>query len=60
MQTKGHRVCLFWEAAGCNAKPSKILQGDDLVFVLLCKILGFHGCDYEKCCLLGCYAMWLL
>jgi hypothetical protein len=26
----------------------------------LCKILGFHGGDYEEWCLLGCYAVWLL
>jgi hypothetical protein len=25
-----------------------------------CEILGFHGCDHEECCLLGCYAVWLL
>jgi hypothetical protein len=25
-----------------------------------CKILGFHGSDYEECHLLGCYAMWIL
>jgi hypothetical protein len=24
------------------------------------KIWGFHGCDYEEWCLLGCYAVWLL
>jgi hypothetical protein len=22
-----------------------------------CKILGFHSCCYEECCLLGCYAV---
>jgi hypothetical protein len=22
--------------------------------------LRFHGSDYEECCLLGCYAVWLL
>jgi hypothetical protein len=26
----------------------------------LCKILVFHGGDYEECCLLGCYTVWLL
>jgi hypothetical protein len=25
-----------------------------------CKIWGFHGGDYEECCLLGCYAVWFL
>jgi hypothetical protein len=25
-----------------------------------CKILGFHGGDYEEWCLLGYYAVWLL
>jgi hypothetical protein len=25
-----------------------------------CKILGFQGCDYEECRLLGCYAVWCL
>jgi hypothetical protein len=24
------------------------------------KICGFHGSDYEECCLLGRYGMWLL
>jgi hypothetical protein len=24
------------------------------------KICGFHGGDYEECCLLGCCAVWLL
>jgi hypothetical protein len=24
------------------------------------RIWGFHGGDYEECCLLGCYAVWLL
>jgi hypothetical protein len=27
---------------------------------IACKIWGFHGGDYEECCLLGCCAMWLL
>jgi hypothetical protein len=27
--------------------------------VMLCKIWGFHGGDYEEWCLLGCYAVWL-
>jgi hypothetical protein len=26
----------------------------------ICKISGVHGGDYEKWCLLGCYAVWLL
>jgi hypothetical protein len=26
---------------------------------MLCKIFGFNGGDYEKCSLLGCYAVWL-
>jgi hypothetical protein len=26
----------------------------------VCKILGFHGGDYEEWCFLGCYAVWLL
>jgi hypothetical protein len=25
-----------------------------------CKILGFHGGDYEECHFLACYALWLL
>jgi hypothetical protein len=28
--------------------------------LMLCKIWGFHGGDSEKCCLLGCYVVWLL
>jgi hypothetical protein len=28
--------------------------------VMMCKIGGFHGSDYEECHLLGCYGMWLL
>jgi hypothetical protein len=28
--------------------------------LMLCKILSFHGGDYEECRLLGCYAVWLL
>jgi hypothetical protein len=27
---------------------------------VVCKILGFHGGDYEECHLQGCVAMWLL
>jgi hypothetical protein len=27
--------------------------------LLFCMIWGFHGCDYEEWCLLGCYTMWL-
>jgi hypothetical protein len=30
----------------------------DVIFIS--KIWGFHGCDYEEWCLLGCYAVWLL
>jgi hypothetical protein len=26
----------------------------------ICKILGFHGDDYEEWRLLGCYAVWIL
>jgi hypothetical protein len=26
----------------------------------ICKILGFHGSDYEEWRIVGCYAMWLL
>jgi hypothetical protein len=29
------------------------------ILIILFKILGFHGADYEECRLLGCYAMWL-
>jgi hypothetical protein len=28
--------------------------------LILFKIWGFHGGDYEEWCLLGCYAVWLL
>jgi hypothetical protein len=28
--------------------------------LILSKIWGFHGGDYEECRLLGCYAVWLL
>jgi hypothetical protein len=28
--------------------------------LILCKILRFHGGDYEECRLMGCYAVWLL
>jgi hypothetical protein len=28
--------------------------------LILCKIFGFHGGEYEECGLLGCYAVWLL
>jgi hypothetical protein len=28
--------------------------------LMLCTIWGFHGTDYKECCLLGCYAAWLL
>jgi hypothetical protein len=28
--------------------------------VILYKIGGFHGSDYEELHLLGCYAVWLL
>jgi hypothetical protein len=28
--------------------------------LMLCKIWGFHGADYEECRLLGCYVVWLL
>jgi hypothetical protein len=27
---------------------------------MLCKILYFHGGDYEECRLVGCHAVWLL
>jgi hypothetical protein len=36
---------------------AELLSGTN---VSKCKILGFHGGDYEEWCLLGCYAMWLL
>jgi hypothetical protein len=28
--------------------------------LILCKIRGYHGGDYEECRLLGCYVVWLL
>jgi alpha-N-acetylglucosamine transferase len=28
--------------------------------LMLCKVLCFHGGEYEECCLLGCDAVWLL
>jgi hypothetical protein len=28
--------------------------------VIIFKIGGFHGGDYEEWCLLGCYAVWFL
>jgi hypothetical protein len=28
--------------------------------LMLCKIRGFHGGDYEEFLLLGCYTVWLL
>jgi alpha-N-acetylglucosamine transferase len=27
--------------------------------IMLCKILGFHGSDYEECRLLDCDSVWL-
>jgi hypothetical protein len=27
--------------------------------LMLCKISGFHGGEYEECCLLLCYEVWL-
>jgi hypothetical protein len=38
----------------------KSLQGSLYILCEGCKILGFHGADYEECCLLGCYTIWLL
>jgi hypothetical protein len=32
----------------------------NVVMNFRCKILGFHGTDYEELCLLGWYAVWLL
>jgi hypothetical protein len=45
---------VFWDI-----KPSSYFTGDTLLSatvpsqLMLCKILGFHGGDYEECCLLG-------
>jgi hypothetical protein len=45
---------VFWDI-----KPSSYLRGDTLIFrysahpIILCKICGFHGSDYEECHLLG-------
>jgi hypothetical protein len=35
-------------------------DGPPLIQFLIYKIWGFHGSDYEKWRLLGCYAAWLL
>jgi hypothetical protein len=39
---------------------SSISHGMRFLSSLLCKILGFHGSDYEKWRLQGCDAVWLL
>jgi hypothetical protein len=33
---------------------------ESIHIIIFHKILGFHGCDYEEWCLLGCYTVWLL
>jgi hypothetical protein len=45
---------------GVNVWPSPISVLAGVAKLLFCKILGFHGGDYEEWCLLGCYAVWLL
>jgi hypothetical protein len=32
----------------------------DIKIAIYCKILGFHGGDYEECRLLGWYVVWFL
>jgi hypothetical protein len=39
-----------------STQCNKMLQ----YHIILCKIWGFHGGEYQEWCLLGCYTMWLL
>jgi hypothetical protein len=49
-----------------HKNPVRILQETHYISatqprrLMLCKIWGFHGGDYEECRRQGCYAVWLL
>jgi hypothetical protein len=56
-----------WKIKKCKKVKWSILMLNSIIWdklkweqQALCKIWGFHGGDYEECCLLGCYAVWLL
>jgi hypothetical protein len=63
------RICYLWTAESLALNEGVVsynsLTEIDVPLELamlttMCKILGFHGGDYEEWCLLGCYAVWLL
>jgi hypothetical protein len=51
---------LGYESPVCTSEETHYVSATEPTHLMLCKILGLHGSDYEGCRILGCYAMWLL
>jgi hypothetical protein len=53
---------VFWDIKTPvrTSRENYYVSAAELSQLILCKICGFHGGDYEECRLLGCYAVWLL
>jgi hypothetical protein len=43
-----------------TSQETHYVSATELSRLMLCKILSFHGGDYEECRLLRCYAVWFL
>jgi hypothetical protein len=50
----------FWDIETQFVRDKKHITSPLRSLLMLCKIWGFQGCDYEECRLLGCDAVWLL
>jgi hypothetical protein len=43
-----------------TSQETHYVSATELSQLMLCKISGFHGGDYDEWRLLGCYIVWLL
>jgi hypothetical protein len=50
---------VFWDIKNKLVHHRK-LSATESSLLMLCKIWGYHGGNYEECRLLGCYAAWLI
>jgi hypothetical protein len=50
---------LEYKTPVCTSQETHYFSATESSQLMLCKIWGFHGGDYEEHRLLGCYTMWL-
>jgi hypothetical protein len=52
---------VFWDINPVRtSQETYYVSATELSLLMICNICGFYGSNYEECCLMGFYALWLL